>query len=249
VALDTNLDGQTAVVIGGTTGIGRAIAESLADEGANVVPTSRTEENVREAVHAVDGDLVCPTDVTEREQVNKLFERVSEKVGNLNVLVNSAGVIQSAKPVGEIDDKEWDLVQNTNLYGVFVASQLALDYFDDGPRTILNVSSMNGEIPVEGLTAYGASKYGVRGLTENFALEYADEGVRVNAIAPGYVKTRQNVDALEDDDVKAAIHGRTPLSRYANREEIAAMATVLASPLASFVTGETVVVDGGFSVK
>lgn len=249
MALDTDLDGQTAVVIGGTTGIGRAIAESLADEGANVVPTSRTEENVREAVRAVDGDLVCPTDVTEREQVVELFERVAEEVGDLNVLVNSAGVIQSAKPVSEIDDEEWHLVQDTNLYGVFVASQIALDYFGDGPRTILNVSSMNGEIPVEGLTAYGASKYGVRGLTENFALEYADEDVRVNAIAPGYVKTRQNVDALEDDDVRGAIHGRTPLSRYADREEIAGMATVLASPLASFVTGETVVVDGGFSLK
>lgn len=249
MALNTDLTGQTAVVIGGTTGIGRAIAEALAGEGANVVPTSRSEESVRDAAAAVGCDLICTTDVTERSQVVDLFEQVTTELGDINILVNSAGVIQESKPVEEIDDEEWNLVQNTNLYGVFLASQLVANYFADGARTILNVSSMNGEIPVEGLTAYGASKYGVRGLTENFALEYAEEDVRVNAIAPGYVKTRQNSEALENDDIKAAIEKRTPLSRYAQLDEIGETAAFLVSPAASFITGETVVVDGGFSLK
>lgn len=107
---------------------------------------------------------------------------------------------------------------------------------------------MNDEISVKGLTAYGANKYGVQGLTENFALGYADWSVRVNGIAPGYAKTRQNVDALEDEDVRDAIHSCTPLSRYARLDEIAQMAAFLVSPAARFVTVETVV-DGGFSLK
>lgn len=247
--VETDLGGTVAVVIGGTTGIGRAIAEALADAGADVVPTSRTESSVEEAASAVGCDLVCPTDVTEREDVRILFEHTVEEVGDIDVLVNSAGVIQDAKPVEEITDDEWDATLDTNLYGVFLASQLVPTYMSDGPTSIVNVSSMNGETAVEGLTAYVASKFGVKGLTKNFALEYAADDVRVNAIAPGYVKTRQNEAALEHDDTKAAIHGRTPLSRYATLEEIAGTTLFLCSPAAAFMTGETVVVDGGFSLK
>lgn len=249
MALDTGLDGQVALVVGGTTGIGRAIAERFHAEGAAVVPTSRTEASVRDACEAVDCEVVQPTDVTERAQVTALFERVHEEVGPVNVLVNCAGVIQAAKPVAEIDDEEWDLVLDTNLYGVFLASQLFPEYMaESGDRAILNIGSMNGEAPVSGLTAYGASKFGVKGLTQYLALEYAPDA-RVNALAPGYVQTRQNEDALEDPDTKEAIHGRTPLSRYATLEEVADAAAYLASPLAGFVTGETLVVDGGFTLR
>lgn len=249
MALETGLDGQVALVIGGTTGIGRAIAERFHEEGAEVVPTSRSEDSVRDACEAVGCDVVQPTDVTERGQVTELFERVHEEVGPVNVLVNCAGVIQGAKPVEEIDDEEWELILDTNLYGVFLASQLFPEYMADaGNRSILNIGSMNGEAPVSGLTAYGASKFGVKGLTQYLALEYAPDA-RVNALAPGYVKTRQNEEALEDPDTKEAIHGRTPLSRYANLEEVADAATYLASPLSDFVTGETLLVDGGFTLR
>lgn len=250
VGISTDLRDQVAVVTGGTTGIGRAIAEAIADAGADVVPTSRTESSVREAAAAVDCDLVCPTDVTDRGDVETLFERTVDEVGPINVLVNSAGVIQDAKPVSDVSDDEWELILETNLYGVFVASQLAPEYMaGEGNRAILNVSSMNGDQPLRGLTAYVASKFGVKGLTQNFALEYADEDIRVNAIAPGYVKTRQNEEALEDPDTQSAIHRRTPLSRYATLEEVAASALFLVSPGATFTTGETLLVDGGFSVK
>lgn len=248
MALETGLDGQVAVVVGGTSGIGRAIGERLHGEGATVVPTSRTAERVSDACDAVDCDLVQPTDVTSRDAVETLFERVRDEVGPPNVLVNSAGIVQAAKPVGQIEDDEWDRIVDTNLYGVFLASQLFPEYAADaGERTILTVGSMNGEAPISGLTAYGASKFGVKGLTQYLALEYAPD-VRVNAVAPGYVETRQNEDALADPDTREAIHGRTPLARHAEPAEIADAAAFLASPLAGFVTGETLVVDGGFTL-
>lgn len=250
LGISAALDGRVAVVIGGTTGIGRAIAEALADAGADVVPTSRTESTVRETADAVGCDLICTTDVTEREDVRQLFDRTVAEVGEIDVLVNSAGVVQEAKPVGKITDEEWELIVQTNLYGVFVASQVVPEYMSDGDdRTILNIGSMNGERAVQGLAAYVGTKFGVRGLTENFALEYADDGIRVNALAPGYVKTRQNEDALEDPDTREAIHRQTPLSRYATLEEVAASALYLVSPAAAFVTGETLLVDGGFTKK
>lgn len=248
IGISADLEGAVAVVMGGTTGIGRAIAETLYGNGAAVVPASRTESNVRDAADSVDCDLVCPTDVTSRDEVRTLFERTVETVGDINVLINCAGVIQRSKPVGEITDDEWERTIDTNLYGVFLASQIVPEYMAQEHRTILNVSSMNSEIPIEGLTAYVASKFGVRGLTENFALEYAGDDIRVNAIAPGYVKTRQNEEALETPDVRDAIHRRTPLSRYATLEEVGAAALFMVSPAATFVTGETLVVDGGFSL-
>lgn len=249
MALETGLDDQVAVVVGGTRGIGRAIAERFHEEGAEVVPASRSEENVRDACEAVDCDLVQPTDVTERDQVTALFERVHDEVGPVNVLVNCAGVIQEALPVEDIDDDYWNLIVDTNLYGTFLASQLFPDYMaSEGNRAILNIGSMNGEGPMKGLSAYGATKFGVKGLTQYLAIEYAPDA-RVNALAPGYVKTRQNEEALSDPDTKAAIQGRTPLSRYATLEEVADAAAYLASPLAGFVTGETLVVDGGFMLR
>jgi NAD(P)-dependent dehydrogenase (short-subunit alcohol dehydrogenase family) len=250
ISLSVDLEGQVAAVIGGTTGIGRAIAEALAEAGADVVPTSRTESSVREAAEAVDCDVVCPVDVTERGDVETFFERVTAEVGPINVLVNSAGVVQEAQPVEELSDEEWELIIETNLYGVFVGSQVVPEYMpEEGNRTILNVGSMNGEQPIQGLTAYVASKFGVKGLTQNFALDYADQDIRVNAIAPGYVITRQNEEALNDPDTRAAIHGRTPLSRYATLEEVAASALFMISPAAGYITGETLLLDGGFSLK
>lgn len=250
VGISADLHNQTAVIFGGTQGIGRAIAETLHNAGADVVPTSRTETSVRDAAESVDCDLVHPADVTDREDVRSLLERTVDQIGPINILINSAGVVQDAKPVADIGDDDWNVVLDTNLYGVFLTSQLIPEYMpDEGNRNIVNVSSMSSKQPIKGMTAYTASKFGVTGLTQNFALDYADRNIRVNAIAPGYVRTSQTEDVLDDPDTRDAIHRRTPLSRYADVEDIAASALFLASPAASFVTGEILLVDGGFTLK
>jgi NAD(P)-dependent dehydrogenase (short-subunit alcohol dehydrogenase family) len=246
--MDIRMDDQTAVVVGGTAGIGRSIAETLADAGADVVPTSRTESSVEAAAAAVDCDLVCPVDVTDRGQVETLFDRVEERYGGLNVLVNCAGLIPAQKPVAEIPAEEWNTVLDVNLSGPFFTIQTALDRFHGDNRAIVNVGSMASESLLRGLTSYTVSKTGLRSLTETLALELGDQQIRVNTLAPGYVKTRQNEEDLENPKLKEVLHKKTPLSRYAELEEIATAALFLASPAASFTTGALLTVDGGLSL-
>lgn len=246
--MEATIDGQTAVVIGGTTGIGRQISETLFDAGATVVPTSRTEESVIDAVEAVDCTLVQTTDVTDKEQVKALFDRVEETYGGFNILVNCAGYIQDSKPLPEVSDEEWDTTLDVNISGIFYACQLAQSYISGDSKSIVNVGSIANEIVMEGMGPYAASKAAVKTLGEYLAVEYASDDIRVNTVAPGYVKTRQNEDVLGNEDVRAAIHRKTPLSRYADSEEIANTVLFLVSSAGSFITGETVKIDGGFSL-
>ncbi|MHB9287922.1 SDR family NAD(P)-dependent oxidoreductase [Halobacteriales archaeon Cl-PHB] len=243
-----DLSGRTAVVTGGTHGIGRAIAEALDEQGATVVPTSRTTESVEDAAAAVDTDLVCPTDVSSRSDVEGLFEAVAERYGGVDILVNSAGLFQHEMPPEEIDDEEWNRVVDVNLYGTFLTCQTVPQYMTGEDSAIVNVSSMAAERPLRGVTAYVATKAGINGMTRSLAVEYADQGIRVNAISPGYVKTRQNAEALETDSLREAIYRKTPLERYGDLEEVATSAVYLASPAAGFITGETLRIDGGFTI-
>lgn len=243
------LAGQTAIVIGGTSGIGQAITRALADAGANVVPTSRTEEDVEEMASTVGCRVVCPTDVRQRSDVKRLFRETTDEYGDINILVNSAGIFFEESPITELTDETWFDIVETNLYGTFVTSQLFPAYAGGDNRTIVNVSSIAGEVPLPDLTTYTITKFGVNGLTQSFALEYADIPIRVNALAPGYAKTAQNKDRLEQPDVKQELHGKTPLKRYAHLEELAAAALFLVSPTVQFITGEILTVDGGYTLR
>jgi len=245
---DSELRGETAIVIGGTSGIGRAIAERLTDAGVDVVPTSRTEADVAATADALGCDLVYPTDTTNREQVTRLFERVSNQYGEINILINSAGIFFDERPPSEITDTEWQKITMTNLYGVFLSSQISHSYLREGRGVIIHIGSIAGHIPLYGQSAYVATKFGVSGLTKSFAAEYAADGIRVNAVDPGYVKTPQNADALKDEEIKERIEARTPLGRYVTPDEVAATTKFLCSPDASMITGETVLVDGGLSL-
>ncbi|WP_255171138.1 SDR family NAD(P)-dependent oxidoreductase [Natrononativus amylolyticus] len=247
--MDLQLEGQTAIVIGGTTGIGRGITERLYEEGVNVVPTSRTEKSVEEAARAVECPIVHPTDITCQDDIESLLETTTAQIGAVNILINSSGLIQEATSPEEMSIEQWDTIIETNLYGPFLASKMVPPYMDGENKNILNVSSMVEEVPLKGMSAYVTSKFGVKGLTKNLALDYANDDIRVNAIAPGNVVTRQNEDVLTKDTVQDLILDRTPMGRYANVEEIADPAAFLVSPRASYATGETFVVDGGFTLK
>lgn len=243
------LEGKTAVVTGGTSGIGRAVSLALADAGANVVPVSRTESRVEEVTEEVGSDVVRATDVRAKDDVQELFEQVHSTYGPIDVLVNSAGIFFDESPITELDEETWNDIIQTNLYGTFVTTQLFPAFSGEGDSAIVNVSSIAGQLPLPDLTTYTISKFGVNGLTKSFALKYADIPVRVNAVAPGYAKTAQNRENLEDPEVKEDLLGKTPLGRYAQLDEIANAVLFLASPSVQFVTGEILTVDGGFSLR
>lgn len=238
---------KTAVVIGGTSGIGRAIALAFADDGADVVATSRDEDAVRttaEELRARGAETVAVTcDVRKMSDIEQLYERVSSEMDEIDVLVNSAGSVAKA-PITEMDAEEWERDIDTNLTGVFRACQVFGREMNTG--SIINISSMSAGQAREQRPAYCAAKSGVNGLTRAGAADLGPE-VRVNAIEPGFVKTPLSGDAFEEGtDLRTQIDERTPLECVAQPDEIAGAAVYLASDAASFMTGETLKIDGGY---
>jgi NAD(P)-dependent dehydrogenase (short-subunit alcohol dehydrogenase family) len=248
-----DLDGRVAVVTGGTRGIGRAITEGLAESGADVVPTSRTRADVEEAVAAVEdrgGDsLSAPTDVTDADDRERLFERTAAELGGVDILVNNAG-INPDNALGQpdvVDPEGFDLTLSVNLRAAFRCIQDAADYLGED-ASVINVASVGGLVGLPRQHPYVASKHGLVGMTKSVALDWAPE-VRVNAIAPGYVATELTDDLRENDQLRQSIVDRTPLERFAEPAEIAGPAVFLASDAASYVTGSCLSVDGGWTCR
>ena len=241
--------GKRAVVVGGTSGIGQAIALGFAAEGADVIATSRTESAVDETATAIENrgaDTARVTcDVTRPDTLETVRETAEDAFGGIDVVVASQGAI-SRNSVLEIGDDEWDLVTDVALDGVRRVTQaLAPAMDDDG--AIVNISSLAARLAMADLPAYTAAKGGVEAFTRAAAKELAPD-VRINAIAPGFVITPQNEDTYaEGTEKRAAIDDRTPLGRVADREEMVGAAIYLASDGSSHVTGEVLTVDGGFS--
>jgi NAD(P)-dependent dehydrogenase (short-subunit alcohol dehydrogenase family) len=250
-----DLSGKRAVVTGGSRGIGRAIATGLAEAGADVVPTSRTEADVEAAVEAVRdqgaSSLVTTTDVTDEADVTELFDRTAEELGGVDILVNCAGVNPDwtlGKP-GDVDDEAFDFTVDINLKGTFRCCRLASDHLLAGDGgAVVNVASMAAFVGIPRQHPYTASKHGIVGVTKSMALDWAPD-VRVNAIAPGYVRTEMTEGVRENERVHEQMIERTPLDRNADPEEMAPAALFLASDAASFVTGTCVVVDGGWIAR
>jgi NAD(P)-dependent dehydrogenase (short-subunit alcohol dehydrogenase family) len=242
------LRGQTAIVTGGTSGIGKSIATTLSESGVNVAAASRTKSKVASVAEDLQSDVACQADVRVRSDVRELFEQTTEEYGGVNILINSAGIFFDESPVEDLTRDAWSNIIETNLFGSFVTSQLFPSYSNGENQVIVNISSIAGEIPLEGLTTYTSTKFGVNGLTKSLAIEYAEEGIRVNAVAPGYTKTAQNRERLERADVKGEIEKKTPLGRYAGVEEVAQAVLFLVSPSSGFITGEVLTVDGGYSL-
>lgn len=242
--------GKRAVVVGGTSGIGQAIALGFAAEGADVIATSRRETAVAETADAIEARgaetarVTC--DVTEPETLATVRETAVAELGGIDVVVACQGALSRETVLG-IDDAEWDRVLDVALDGVRRVTQAFAPAMEEG--SIVTISSMAARLALANLPAYSAAKGGVEAFTRAAAKELAPD-IRVNAIAPGFVITPLNEDTYaEGTEKRRRIDERAPLGRVADREEMVGAAVFLASDAASYVTGEVVTVDGGFAVS
>jgi NAD(P)-dependent dehydrogenase (short-subunit alcohol dehydrogenase family) len=242
------VDGKSAVVVGGTSGIGRAIAEGFAADGADVIATSRSADAVAETAAelrdrgAQTAEVTC--DVTDRSDIEGLYETAVGTFGGVDVLVNSAG-LAVREPLLDHTDEDWERVLEVQLTAVFRAIRTFAAGMDEG--AILNLSSYNADHAMAGLVSYAAAKGGVDSVTRVAAKELAPE-VRVNAVRPGFILTPQTADAFDEGTYKRQrLDERTPMGRVGYPEEVVGAAIYLASDAASFTTGEILTVDGGFT--
>lgn len=245
-----DLSGRVAVCIGGTSGIGRAIAHGFADAGADVVCTSRRQEQVDAAAEEIEAKgrrtLRITSDVSDKGSLESLLAACVAEFGNVDILLNSAGRTKRT-PSLDLDEQEWNDIMETNLTGTLRACQVfGRHMVDRGYGRIINIASLSSFVALYEVAAYAASKAAVASLTKSLAIEWAKHGVNVNAIAPGVFKTALNTKLLEETPRGAEFLTRTPMGRFGQVEELAGAAIFLASQSASFVTGEAIVVDGGF---
>ena len=244
------LNGKTAVVIGGTSGIGRAIAHGLAEAGADVVPTSRRIEQVETAALEIEAfgrrSLRVVSDVSDRKSLENLLSETVSAFGKVDILVNSAGRTKRA-PTLEFSEEDWNEILETNLTGTLRSCQIfGRNMLENGYGRIINIASLSTFVSLFEVAAYSASKAAVASLTKSLAVEWSSKGVNVNAIAPGVFKTDLNRELLESTERGKEFQLRTPMKRFGKVEELAGAAVFLASDAASFVSGEILVVDGGF---
>jgi len=245
-----DLSGRVAVVTGGTTGLGRAIALALAEAGADVIPSSRRQEQARSAAADIEAlgrrSLSATSDVTDRASLVRLHDAVFEKFGKVDILVNAAGITHKA-PALEMDEADWERVIGTNLSGTLRACQIfGSTMVRAGYGRIVNIASLSSFVSFSGVAAYSASKTGVASLTRSLAVELARKGVTVNAIAPGIFPTPLNSALVQGTQRGEELLLRTPMGRFGEAREVGGAVVFLASEAASFVTGQILVVDGGF---
>jgi NAD(P)-dependent dehydrogenase (short-subunit alcohol dehydrogenase family) len=247
-ALD--LTGRIAVVIGATSGIGKAIAIGLAEAGADVVPTGRRPKLAKEAAREVEArgrhSLAMASDVSDADSLQALATATIEKFGKVDILVNAAGRTVR-RPTLDVSDAEWNEIMDTNLTGMLRACRVfGRHMIERRYGRIINIGSLTSVVALYEVAAYGASKAGVAALTKSLAVEWAPHNVCVNAILPGVFRTALNEGLLDGTDRGRELLMRTPMRRFGQPEELAGAAVFLASEAASFVTGHLLAVDGGF---
>lgn len=245
-----DLTGNTAVVIGGTSGIGLTLAKGLAQAGANVVAAGRRANLVESAAADIrklgPRSLAVTTDVTKRESIEELLRAVLAEFSSVEILVNCAGGT-TKKPTLTAPEFEWNAILDTNLNGTLRGCQVfGAHMIERGYGRIINICSLSSFVGLYEVAAYGASKSAVRSLTQSLAIEWAPHGVCVNAIVPGVFRTEMNTQLLDGTARGKEFLVRTPMKRFGKLEELAGAAVYLASREASFTTGHMLVVDGGF---
>lgn len=257
---------MNVIVTGSSRGIGESIALEFAKAGYNVVINSRNEQDLRkskdEIMRNVDEKVKVihfTGDVSREEVCINLLDAAEKEFGKIDVLVNNAGINGPEKNTSDITSTEWDEVLDINLKGSFLCSREAvkrmLGYRRDGQssnqsavNSIINISSVHQTTPMPLAVPYAASKGGMEMLTKTMALEVADKGIRINAIAPGAIATMMNIDILQDEKKKKQEENKIPMHRIGEPSEIARVAVFLASSAASYITGTTLYVDGGLTL-
>jgi glucose 1-dehydrogenase len=255
------LSGKVALVTGAASGIGQATAIRFAQEGANVAINFRSKSQEAAMtcgkIHEIYAQLgrddlnsiQVRADVSDEGQVKEMFQQTLEAFGRIDILVNNAG-IQKPSPSDQVEMADFDRIINVNLRGTFICSREALRHFLSRPGggVILNNSSVHEIIPKPKYLSYSMTKGAIENLTKTLALEYADRGIRVNAVGPGAVITPINNAWIHDEKAKAAVESHIPLGRAAESEEIASVFAFLASDDASYITGQTIFACGGLTL-
>jgi len=247
---ELDLSGRSAVVVGGTSGIGLALTRGLAEAGADVVPISRRADMVDQAAAAVEShgrrSLRVTADALDRKALQRALHATLSAFSKIDILVNCAGITKRT-PSLDVSDEEWDSILATKLTATFRACQVfGRPMLEKGYGRIINIASLASFIGLHEVAAYTASKAGVAGLTRALAVEWGPRGVNVNAIAPGVFRTALNTRILDESGRGQEFLMRTPLKRFGKVEELAPACVFLASEGSSFVNGEVLTVDGGF---
>ena len=250
-----SLHGRRALVTGGGRGIGQACALALARAGAEIAVTSRTESQLRTTVDLVESvggrALAVPTDLGTTDGVHRLGERIVTKwPDGVDVLVNNAAVSPYVRPAEQWSDEEWSEVLRVNLDGTFrVLRCLGPAMLERGGGSVINLTSIGADRALPRLAAYSASKAALASLTRTLAVEWAPRGVRVNAVAPAYIDTDMTAEVKRRERLRGWVEDRTPMGRFGRPEEVAWAVVFLASEAASYITGTTLYVDGGWTAS
>ena len=248
------LDGKVALVTGGARGLGRVIADALASAGADIAITARQAETAQGAAEVIATTsrrkaIGLAANVTQRSSVEAMVAQVLRALGQLDILVNNAGV-NIRGPIEELSEDDWDTVIDTNLKGPWLCCRAVAPVMKrQKSGRVINVSSMLGEISMPGRSPYASSKGGLTLLTKTLALEWAKDGINVNALCPGPFATEINTPLLNDPAARAQMEANVPLARWGDPVELGPAAVFLASEASSFMTGATLFIDGGYTAR